>query len=193
MSSTLRGYDRHQSDYYRTPQKPIIDFLTAWKQDIDLSNTTLDILDPCAGGDPRYPMSYPTAIKTLGYPIIKSLTTIDIRLDSHSDIKEDYLIWEPQKEYDLIITNPPFNIAQEVIDRSLDIVKPDGYVVMLLRLNFFGSKSRLSWWNTHMPILTYVHSKRIAFTENNKTDSIEYMHAVWQKNKYPTHTALRII
>lgn len=64
---------------------------------------------------------------------------------------------------------------------------------MLLRLNFFGGAKRLDWWHRNMPIACYVHSKRIGFTDDGKTDSIEYMHAVWVVGEQPRFTALRII
>lgn len=63
---------------------------------------------------------------------------------------------------------------------------------MLLRLNFFGSQQRLAFWNKTMPICVYVHSKRMKFTKKG-TDSIEYIHAVWQKGKYPVFTKLKVI
>jgi hypothetical protein len=47
MSSTLRGYDRHKSDYYVTPIKQIVKFLNEF-QKIEKINGV--ILDPCAGG-----------------------------------------------------------------------------------------------------------------------------------------------
>jgi hypothetical protein len=51
MSSTNRGYDRHTSDYYVTPQKPIKEFLSAFLQEEDVSRPDrLMWLDPCAGG-----------------------------------------------------------------------------------------------------------------------------------------------
>ena len=32
-----------------------------------------------------------------------------------------------------------------------------------------------------MPKYVFVHNRRMSFAEDGKTDSIEYMHAVWQK------------
>lgn len=51
MSSTNRGYDRHASDYYVTPHKPIKEFLSAFllEENIDRPDR-LAWLDPCAGG-----------------------------------------------------------------------------------------------------------------------------------------------
>lgn len=68
-----------------------------------------------------------------------------------------------------------------------------GYVVMLLRLNFFGSKARKKFLQDTMPISAYVHNRRMSFTSDGKTDSIEYMHAIWKKDKGTEFTKLKII
>lgn len=83
--------------------------------------------------------------------------------------------------YDLIITNPPFSLAQEIIDHILTGVKDaprQPIVVMLLRLNFLGSQKRHDWWQKHLPTSIQVLSKRPSFTGNG-TDSQEYAWFVW--------------
>jgi len=203
----------------------------------------ISILDPCAGGDERTEMAYPKALRDgevrglPGWPVISSLTTVDWRQDSRAEYKGvDFLMWQPPEEkshtkdghvvwqtkmYDMAITNPPFALAQEVIDRCCQVVSPGGIVVMLLRLNFFGGEKRHDWWQKNMPTVCYVHSKRIGFmghmqldspdflewckkssfevTEKSlqkyrgQTDSIEYMHAVWVVGEQPRFTAMRIL
>ena len=196
MSSTNRGNSRdfHIADYYVTPIKSIVDFLMEFFDD----NPNLDfngkvILDPCAGGDSKHPMSYPEAIKKWDFtnkPIIK---TIDLRQDSLAELKANYLFTQLDYKPDVIITNPPFMTAREIIGKALNDVKDGGLVIMLLRLNFFGSKARFSFWEKNMPAFCYVHNERIGFTDNGTTDSIEYMHAVWIKGEKPKFTKLRVI
>lgn len=96
-------------------------------------------------------------------------------------------------KYDVIITNPPFNISLDIINKALDDVKDDGFVIMLLRLNYFGGKVRRNLWENHMPKYCFVHNKRIGFLNNGKTDSIEYYHMVWQKGYKPEFTKLAIL
>lgn len=192
MSSTNRGYDRHKSDYYVTPIDEIKKFLSAWlsdEQDGDDYNLLAETpdkliwLDPCAGGDSSHPMSYPEALKEIGV----EPATIDLRDDSLAELKADYLETEVFG-YDVIITNPPFNIAQEIIEKAL---KESTYVVMLLRLNFLGSKQRFEFWQKHPAKKIYVHHKRMSFT-GGPTDSIEYAHFVWQ-NGYDRPTEIEVI
>lgn len=190
MSSTNRSSSRnnHISDYYVTPIDKIIDFIDAFVEvEGDLEGK---ILDPCAGGDELHPMSYPEALKRCGYT---DVDTIDIREDSLADIKGNYLEMDCKNKYDIIITNPPFNIAREIIEKALDDVKDGGYVIMLLRLNFFGSKARRDMWEKQMPKYSFIHSKRLGFTDDGKTDSIEYQHLVYQKGHYPEFTKTKVI
>ena len=64
---------------------------------------------------------------------------------------------------------------------------------MLLRLNYFGGKVRKELWEKQMPKYCFVHHKRISFTDDRKTDSIEYAHFVWQKGHNEQFTQLKVI
>jgi hypothetical protein len=206
MSSTNRSNarDSHISDYYVTPINVISNFFSKLEETdlkhlfYSFSNPKTSILDPCAGGDENSEMSYPKAIGDYfnRYDVI----SMDIRRDSKAIYKEDFLSFDTingvfidKNGFDIIITNPPFNIAQEIIEKALSDVNEDGYVIMLLRLNFFGSKKRKQFWRNNMPIATFVHTDRICFTSNGKTDSIEYMHCIWKKGENPESTRLFLI
>ena len=193
MSSTNRSKarDGHAHDYYVTPINPIEDFLSEllnYEPNILNGN----ILDPCAGGDNKNPMSYPSALSRFNVSPSK-ITTIDIREDSRAEIKENYLHCDLSQSPDLIITNPPFNVVLDFIKKSLQDVNDGGFVVMLLRLNFFGGKSRKYFWEKHMPKYVFVHHKRMSFTADKKTDSIEYAHFVWQKGFNPEFSLIKVI
>lgn len=194
MSSTNRGKDRSKFDYYRTPIDEIRKFLHQFRFDYPLT-FPLNILDPCAGGDATHPASYPEALRdSFGSEEPYHVTTVDIREDSRADFKFGYLgdiLFD--RAFDLVISNPPFDLAQEFILKALTDVEHDGLVIMLHRLNFFGGQARKEFWKLHMPEATYVHSKRMSFTDDGKTDSIEYCHSVWRKGNHPAFTKMRII
>ena len=183
MSSTNRGYNRHKSDYYITPQIEIEKFLYFFQYDILQTSSEymqqLNYLDPCCGGDAKNDASYLSVLKDFYEP--DNIIGIDIRQDSKSHICTDYLHFETTDKYDIIISNPPFYLAEDFIAKSLKLVAKDGYVIMLLRLNFFGSKKRKKLFENNMPKYCFVHHKRISFN-NISTDSIEYAHFVWVKN-----------
>jgi len=190
MSSTNRGYQRHVSDFYITPQEPIKQFLEKFLS-IETLKQDIKILDPCAGGNEKYDMPYFKVLESLGF---NNIRIADIREDSQARFKLDFLNDVLDFEYfDLTISNPPFNLAIEFINKALNNTKNNGFVVMLLRLNFFGSQSRKKFFAENMPKYCFVHSKRISFFpedfeldgkvyKKGSTDSIEYAHFVWQKN-----------
>lgn len=195
MSSTNRGYDRHATDFYVTPPSCVREFLQAWKKDMPEYNfRRACYLDPCAGGDANHEMTYPQVL----HEVLQAheIATMDIREDSRANYNgHDYLTTTEgvTKCNDIIITNPPFYLAKEIIEKALNDVNEGGYVVMLLRLNFLGSKGRKTFFEQYPPERIYVHHKRMSFTDDGKTDSIEYMHAVWKKNYTPEATLLKII
>lgn len=208
MSSTNRGAAREIADYYTTPVGHISRFLTAWAADHNNPKgftSVRHILDPCAGGRVGFEhMSYVDALHEATprlFPSLHKIDTVDIREDSRAEFKGDYLEFSPELKYDLIITNPPFNIAQKVIEKALREVVVNGFVVMLLRLNYLGSDERLLFWQRNPPQRIYVHSKRMGFLrhrtdlppkQRNATDSIEYAHFVWQNGQgYGSH--IRVI
>lgn len=190
MSSTKLGNDRHVSDYYITPVGEVVKFFGEFTK---LEPHAFDgvILDPCAGGDEFNQMSYPTAINRF-FGCEKDIQTVDIRNDSLAHTKGDYLNMELDYKPDIIITNPPFFLAEDIIRKSLKDVSDNGFVVMLLRLNFYGSVKRKPLFENFMPKYSFVHHKRMSFT-GGATDSIEYQHCVWQKGVDISFTELRVI
>lgn len=209
MSSTNRSNarDNHASDYYVTPPSAIFDLFKAMYDSNELTHLFLEdgtfekrlkFLDPCAGGNLSSeskgfnPPSYPYCLNKYGVDD-DNIQSIDIRDDSLAKIKSDYIASDPVlNRADIIITNPPFNVAVPIIKKAQLEVKEGGCVIMLLRLNFFGSKERKEFWEDNMPAITFVHRKRISFLKGS-TDSIEYMHCVWIKGVNQNHTKLVII
>lgn len=200
MSSTKRSDIRttHIADYYVTPQYAIRDFLNKFCEDerLDLFTQHHLILDPCAWWDEKHDMSYPAVLFEYWADYNKIITN-DIRENSRAQRKSDFLQWDRWNSFDgifdIVITNPPFNIAQQIIEKSFEFALDWWYVIMLLRLNYFWSKQRKSFREKYPPYSCYVHSKRMSFTEWGKTDSIEYMHCVWKKDMMPDFTKLYII
>ena len=183
MSSTNRGQQRNKDDYYLTPNWCVREFLHNWKDFGELTEYSA-ILDPSSGGLVKNGVvveesTYPKILNEHGLNCV----TIDIREDSCCHFKQNYLEMPLTNTQDLIITNPPYSLAQEFIIKALDDVKYGGWVVMLLRINFLGSQKRTPFFREYMPNSVYVHSKRPSFT-NKGTDSTEYAHFVWQKGNH---------
>lgn len=222
MSSTNRSNARteHIADYYVTPIADIELFLKEFDKRIKLDWNNIKILDPCAGGNNEisdmggikevyHPMSYSTAIHNIFGDC--NVNNIDIRSDSLAETKADYLKEDVKSLHpQVIITNPPFNLAMPIIEKALDDLVEGGYAIILLRLNFFGSKERKPFFDKYMPEWCFVHHARIGFTDKkdeygyvqfdesgnpkrDSTDSIEYAHFVFRKGYNPEYVKLVII
>lgn len=212
MSSTKRNEYRAEHDYYATPLWMPREFMGAmleFEPRFLHCNGALDVpayvLDPCAGGDAHAEMPYPLVLQEFGVPAA-NITTVDVRQDSRAQYKMDYLTeFEANRfPYDVIITNPPFAIAQAIIEKALAEVNYGGWVIMLQRLNFLGTKARLPFWKANRAKYVFVHSSRPSFVGHipqserkgkNTTDSIEYAHFVWQRGWHErgTYTHLEVI
>ncbi len=200
VSSTNRSDARkeHVADYYVTPAHEIELFLKELEKEESLILLG-NILDPCSGGLSgligEEGMSYPLAIEKIAMRnmVSPSIETIDIRENSQANIKADYLNINCKGKYDLIISNPPFNQALSFIEKAIDDVKDGGFVIFLLRLNFFGSVKRKGLWERFMPKFVFVHHRRMSFTNDGRKDSIEYAHFVWKKGYNPKFTKLLVI
>ena len=184
MSSVNRGTVRNADDYYITPHWLIEDFLAAFAENNMLvcsPDESPRVLDPSAGGCDKYEMSYPTVLEKEGFTV----DSWDIRADSRASVINcDFLqVKSLKKPYDMIITNPPFNVAQEFTEHALEMVEDGGLVIMLQRLNWLGSQKRKAMWQKLPLAAVYVHSKRPGFdpAKPSKTDSTEYAHFVFCK------------
>lgn len=90
------------------------------------------------------------------------------------------------RSYDLIIGNPPFYLAEEFIRRSFELLKPEGYVVFLLRLAYLASGKRYDGlFKEFFPKMVAVSARRPSFYfeqyGTKGTDGEEYAVFFWQK------------
>lgn len=187
MSATNRGYERHKDDYYKTPYYIAREFLKAFLDNEGITNAdVLKWADPSCGGDEDSEAVYPYILKQIVNPAV--LSTFDIRDDSKANYICNYLETDIKK-HDIIITNPPFDLALDFIDKALSDVNAGGYVIMLLRINFYGSAKRVPYFRNNMPYATYFHANRPSFTMKG-TDATEYAHFVWRKGENPEYSKL---
>lgn len=137
-------------------------------------------------------MSYPEALEAIGVRP-SAIMTLDIRTDSRARVKCDYRQWNVLVNFGAIITNPPFSLAIQIIEKALEDVENGGWVIMLLRLNFLEGKGRKAFWDKYMPRYIFVHHQRMSFTQNGKTDSVAYAHYCWQKGVRPEFAQIKVI
>jgi hypothetical protein len=119
------------------------------------------------------------------------------RSNARSSHISDYYVTPLQliKEFleEWLKENTNMSLDTTFLDCCSGGVARGGYVVMLLRLNFLESKARKQFFENNMPERIYVHHKRMSFTDDGKTDSVAYMHAVWKQGTNLSKSILKII
>jgi len=95
----------------------------------------------------------------------------------------DFLSYEFDQKFDLIVGNPPFSVDMEFIDKSLSLLNVGGYLGFLLKLSFLESKVRYKKYfsSENKPKHVWVSVRRISFTKNKKSNADAYCFVLWQK------------
>jgi SAM-dependent methyltransferase len=94
--------------------------------------------------------------------------------------------------YDLIVGNPPFKYADDLIPMLISCLNPGGILAFLLRLNFLEGQDRYErFWRIHKPAAIYPVVARPGFTPNGATDGTGYGVMCWQQGYEGEFTVLR--
>jgi hypothetical protein len=95
----------------------------------------------------------------------------------------DFLDIRGLMNFDLIVGNPPYKHAEEFIQKSYDLLYPDGYLLFLLRLSFLeGNKRYNNFYTSELkPKEVWVSVRRVSFTQDRKSDNTAYGIYLWQK------------
>lgn len=175
---TLPGFEappsdeRAENDWYRTPEWVIERFLAAWAPAIDPPGA---VLEPCAGdGALLGPLRrhFPDA----------TLDAFDIA-PRHPAVREKPFHVDTDKTlYDVVLTNPPFSGAEEIVHYGLAKLRPGGHLALLLRLGFLASAGRRELYRSRPPVAVYVLPERPSF-RNGTTDFAEYCWVVWRDHR----------
>lgn len=140
MSATNRGAKRVASDFYATPLESIYSLLDNY----DGIKPGDKILEPSAGNG-----NIIQALRDKGYK--NTIDAIELRAEEANNLATladdviigNFLELNNSDKWNVIIGNPPYSLAQEFIDKSLEVLAPGGRLIFLLRTNFFReSKAR---------------------------------------------------
>jgi len=132
-------------DFYQTPTRCVEKLL-------EKERFTWSILEPC---------SWAGAISKIVEKNWYNIMSQDIRTDDWVYGKKwvDFLSLNNEKEYQNIITNPPYFIAKDFIEKSLN--KTSWKVCMLLKLSFLESTGRYNFFKNTPLKNVYVFCKRV--------------------------------
>ena len=166
----MAGKSRMPLDFYPTSQKLTEQLLLKYPISKDKV-----ILEPCSGKG--HISNY---LNQLGYLVITNDIDTNQIADTYYDATN--LNYLSNLNCDVVLTNPPFNVATEILANSLDIADE---VIMLLRLSFLeGCKSRRDLLNAYKDNLVKVIpiSPRPCFKLDSKgSDSVTVAWFIWNK------------
>lgn len=84
---------------------------------------------------------------------------------------------------DVIITNPPFSLSTQFLIKSMSMLKPNGTLIFLQRLDWRGTIQRLDFWQNEVPephkLPVLVPRPRF----DGRSDSCEYGWFTWDYGK----------
>lgn len=167
--------DRQNEDYYATD--PHAAELLLEIEDLDKNIPIWE----CSSGENHLA----NVFKEHGYvvrtsDIVKRTETTEI-LDFLSD---DVYDWDGN-----IITNPPYKLASQFVEKAMDIIHKGNKCIMFLKLQFMEGKQRRKLFEKYPPKTIWVSSSRIMCAKNGKFDemiagggsAVAYAFYVWEK------------
>lgn len=150
--------NRVENDYYATDPKAVTMLLS--KYDI----FGQEILEPCVGGG-----MIADTINSF-YTNKRNITALDIIDRGYPNtIVQDFLTWETNNKYDAIITNPPYSLAKEFIEKGLTLLNNNGQMAMFLKIQFLEGQKREELFNKYPPKYVYVFRNRMATWNNGQS------------------------
>ena len=97
------------------------------------------------------------------------------------DVKPEWEFWP--KRYDLIVTNPPFSLAEEFINKGLELLSRGGVLCLLLKAEFYcgmGRNERLFNAGKHPHYIVVPYRTRVSFDGSGKSNTHDYVYYVWE-------------
>jgi hypothetical protein len=175
---------REDYDFYPTPSPVVERCLSVLPTDF----TPRRILDPGSGtgvwGD--------AARKRWRDAWILGAEIRDIRKpDSYDEMmRGDFRLQDVPCQVDLVMGNPPYKYAESFVRIGLETLRPNGFLVYLLRLNFLEGKARAKGLYRKFPLYECHVLGRVSFTGNGKVNATAFGLFVW-KQGHKGDTALK--
>lgn len=176
---------RNDKDFYITPRSTI----NALFENYDIKSGW--ILEPCAGNGaickalrecPKWDGSlYAMEIRSEEQEMLSNYCDDVLMLDFLQAGLDDFTHPMPVPPR-TIITNPPFSIAEEVIEKCFQIAGEHTEIIMLLRLGFLEAVKRKPFWGKHPNVSLITLANRPSFTGNG-TDDSAYGWYIWNNER----------
>lgn len=148
---------REENDFYATdPQTLKLFLFEFWKDNAFKGNT---ILEPACGQG-----HISETLKEL-LPNF-DVTSTDLIDRGYGATGIDFLTYDYGKTFDTVITNPPFSLAKEFIEKGLEI--SNKYVIMLCKIQLLEGVKRKEMFKKTPLKYIYVHTTRQATWKDGK-------------------------
>lgn len=151
--------NRVENDFYATNPVAVGKLLAKY----DFNGTTM--LEPCVGmGHIAYTVS---AINHHSKNI--EVTALDIVDRGYPDtIVQNFLTWETDKKFEMIISNPPYSLGKEFIEKGMELLTENGQMAMFLKIQFLEGAKRKELFEKYPPKYIYVFRNRMATFNNGE-------------------------
>jgi len=163
--------ERSVDDFYRTP---------AWMTQALLARCSFNmcegVVEPCAG-DGAIVNQLPQNVDALTNDIVARHPFLpEFLLDARA-VKSWHAFKEATSRIDVVVTNPPFNEAYEIVVQAVDHARVA--VAMLLRLSWLEPTEERGPWLLANPPEALIVLPRHDFRGNGATDSVTSAWMVW--------------
>ena len=151
---------REENDFYATNPETLILFLNEFHKEHNLKG---DILEPCCG------QGHISKVLEEIYSDNNVYST-DLIDREYGEGGIDFLTHNYNQKFGTVITNPPFSLAKEFIEKGLEI--SDKYVIMLCKIQLLEGVKRKEMFEKTPLKYVYVHTKRQAtWKDGNPKDT----------------------
>lgn len=171
-ASNYSTNERQNEDFYAT--EPVAGELLLQIEDIDKNKPIWE----CASGENHLA----NVFKSNDY----NVRTSDLIKRTETTEVLDFLN-QNEKWNGTIITNPPYKLAQQFIEKALETVTDGNKVIMFLKVQFLEGKARKKLFQEYPPKIIYVSSSRLNCAMNGdfktykKKSAIAFAWYVWEK------------
>ena len=149
-------YKRVENDFYATDPLAVEMLMNVYQFNEG------SFLEPCIGNgnisevvNDRFPNS-----KIIGIDIVDR--------GYRNTIIHDFLTYETDAKFDNIITNPPYSLAKEFVEKGMGLLNINGKMAMFLKIQFLEGAKRIEMFKKYPPKYIYVFTKRMPTWNNGQ-------------------------
>jgi hypothetical protein len=160
--------DRPELDYYATPPE-MAEALLKMEPDLDM------IWEPACGE------GHLAEVFVKANKLARASDIVDRGYGYILDFLKENATWAGD-----IVTNPPYNKAQEFVEHALNVIQDGRKVCMFLKLTFLEGQKRRKLFNLNCLKNVYVSAARVNCAlngefHNKQSSAVAYAWFVWEK------------